>query len=178
MDKLLDKIQEVEYFYSRMIKEKENREDFRYNLSAFLSAGRSVLQYSREVARINPGGQKWYDDRIKKDKYFGYFRDKRNLNMHEKPPRVNRDYKINMLPEKIYIGEAATFTIKDKNGNTKISTSTKTQPINNAIGEGLIESSYSFDDWIGPEDIFQMCGDYLVSLRKFIIDGKEKGFLA
>ncbi len=48
-----DKIIEAEYFYSRMSQEQNDRDAFRHNLSAFLSAARSVLQYALKEAETN-----------------------------------------------------------------------------------------------------------------------------
>ena len=43
----LKKLAEAQYFYNRMLAEFDNRQDFTYNLSAFLAAARSC-----ESARI------------------------------------------------------------------------------------------------------------------------------
>ena len=61
----LDKIKEAKYFLSQILHEKENFENFKYNLSAFISSARSVLQYALEEAKIKNGGQLWYDGQIK-----------------------------------------------------------------------------------------------------------------
>ena len=39
------KFEEMKHFYYKMIDEQEHREIFEYNLSAFLSSARSILQY-------------------------------------------------------------------------------------------------------------------------------------
>ena len=57
----LEKIREAEYLLGRMTEEREIRDTFRFNLSAFLSASRSVLQYAVKAARQHPGGQAWFD---------------------------------------------------------------------------------------------------------------------
>ncbi len=59
-----DKIIEAEYFYTRMKQEQKDRDAFRYNLSAFLSAARSVLQYALKEAETRTGGQQWYDNQV------------------------------------------------------------------------------------------------------------------
>lgn len=50
-----EKLKEAKYFYSRMKEERgqEDRESFKYNLSAFLSVARSVLQYA--LKEVDPG---------------------------------------------------------------------------------------------------------------------------
>ena len=51
-------------------------ENFQYELSAFLSAARSILQYSLKEAQHKSGGQKWYDDYIAGSAILVFFKDK------------------------------------------------------------------------------------------------------
>jgi len=44
-------------FYSRMLAEIDNPDQFRFNLSALLTASRTVLQYALEEAKTKPKGQ-------------------------------------------------------------------------------------------------------------------------
>jgi hypothetical protein len=55
------KIQEALYFYAQMLSNYEDRQNLVFNLSAFLSASRSAMQYALEEAKTKRGGQKWYD---------------------------------------------------------------------------------------------------------------------
>ena len=57
------KIGEAKFFLTRMEESLHDREAFRYYMSAFLTAARSVIQYAREETRSN-GRQKWYDETI------------------------------------------------------------------------------------------------------------------
>ena len=108
----LDKIQEAKYFFSQMIKEKENRENFKFNLSAFLSSSRSVLQYALKEAKTKKCGQKWYSDQVSRNRVVGFLKDKRDINIHTKPPLLKRDIELKMS-ETIHISEFVTMTIKD-----------------------------------------------------------------
>ena len=49
------KLDEAKYFYQRMVAEQNNQTHFKYNLSALLSASRSVLQYILE--EVTPGNK-------------------------------------------------------------------------------------------------------------------------
>ena len=57
------KIGEAKFFLARMEESYQNREAFRYYLSAFLTAARSVLQYAREESS-SKGRQQWYKETI------------------------------------------------------------------------------------------------------------------
>jgi hypothetical protein len=57
------KIGEAKFFLARMEESFHDRETFRYYLSAFLTAARSVIQYAREESR-SKGRQQWYEETI------------------------------------------------------------------------------------------------------------------
>jgi len=57
------KIGEAKFFLARMKESVSDRVAFRYYLSAFLSAARSVTQYAREESR-SKGRQQWYEETV------------------------------------------------------------------------------------------------------------------
>jgi hypothetical protein len=54
------KLQEAKYFLQRMEEVQADRAAFKYNLSAFLSAGRSVSFYMQKEFKRTPGFEEWY----------------------------------------------------------------------------------------------------------------------
>ena len=85
----LQKTIEANYFLRRITEESHDYEGFRHNLSAFLTASRSALQYALEEARQKAGGQQWYDASMNSDPALPFLRDKRDINIHEAPIAVN-----------------------------------------------------------------------------------------
>ena len=57
------KIGEAKFFLAKMSESVHDREAFRYYLSAFLNAARSVTKYAREESKTK-GRQEWYDETI------------------------------------------------------------------------------------------------------------------
>jgi len=57
------KIGEAKFFLTRMEESVNDLEAFRYYMSAFLAAGRSVIQYALEESR-SKGRKQWYDETI------------------------------------------------------------------------------------------------------------------
>ena len=57
------KIGEAKFFLARMEESIGEREHFRYYVSAFRTAARSVTQYAREESR-SKGKQQWFDETI------------------------------------------------------------------------------------------------------------------
>ena len=79
------KLEEAKYFYSKMIEEQENRKNFEYNLSALLSSTRSILQYALCEAKEKPMGEHWYNTCISSIHILEFFKEKRDINIHEEP---------------------------------------------------------------------------------------------
>lgn len=65
------KIGEARFFLARMEESISDRVAFRYYLSAFLSAARSVTQYAREESR-SKGKPKWYEEAVAKSDVLSY----------------------------------------------------------------------------------------------------------
>lgn len=106
------KLAEAQYFYSHMLKEEENREHFIFNLSAFLSAARSVLQYALEEVKTKPGGQRWYDGHISNSAVLRFFKTTRDYNIHERPIKPRQHTTIN-LKDAIHITTSISIIHRD-----------------------------------------------------------------
>jgi hypothetical protein len=78
----LQKIQEAEYFLTQLAQGQDNLATFKFKLSAFLTAARTVLQYALAEARPKSGGQVWYARRFAKSTVCQFFNDKRDINIH------------------------------------------------------------------------------------------------
>ncbi|MBU1180527.1 hypothetical protein KJ885_06295 [Patescibacteria group bacterium] len=68
------KLGEAKYFFKLMSRNKKNKEKFLYNVSAFLTAARSILQYSLEEAKNKSNGQFWYDNYISRNIILQFFK--------------------------------------------------------------------------------------------------------
>ena len=80
------KLAEARHFLDRMHAEHGNPAAFTLELSAFMGAARSVLQYACREAQLKPGGQKWYDQTMA-NPLLCFFRDLRDNNIHEVPAK-------------------------------------------------------------------------------------------
>lgn len=172
----LNKIKEAEYFYSKMVEEKENNEGFKFNLSAFLSSSRSVLQYALEEASVKKGGQGWYENQVIGNTVVSFLKDKRDINIHETPISTKRDISLKLL-ETIHVSDSVSMVVRDKDGNIKSQSTSEFKPFKSAVEKGLVSIRYIFEDWSGGEDIFDICTEYLKELKKIVEDGRNKGFL-
>jgi hypothetical protein len=78
------KLKEASHFLERMHVEQGYPAGFTLELSAFMGAARSVLQYAGKEAKLKQGGQRWYDHAMV-NPLLCFFRDMRNNSIHETP---------------------------------------------------------------------------------------------
>jgi predicted lipid-binding transport protein (Tim44 family) len=110
------KLNDAEYFYGELVDKFNNEqfEKFNYNLSAFLTATRSILQYTYESSK-DKGKLNDYNKLISKNRIIGFFKEKRDINIHEVP--VNSVQQINMdICATITISTSSIITVLDSNG--------------------------------------------------------------
>lgn len=175
---IIKKLREAEYFYSKMVEEQEHRENFTYNLSAFLSSARSVLQYTLEEAKTKSGGQQWHDNLISTNSVLKFFRDKRDINIHAKPIQPLAHYKSEFTVN-MQLSASVSVTVTDKDGNIKQQYSSgepESIPKDSETTE-VMKIEYKFDDWDGSEDVLTLCKTYIQKLENVIKDGVNKGFI-
>ena len=171
------KLIECEYFLSRMQSETGNSNNFIFNLSAFLSSARSVLQYSRKEAITKSGGQNWYDNQVSSSDALLFFKDERDINVHIKPVQVNQHTSME-LREVVYVSESIHIQKFDQNGNLiGESMSESNPPEPHPEIPAKVSHKFTFPRWNGTEEVSQLCELYLKELQILIIDGQNKGFL-
>lgn len=178
-----EKIEEAKYFYSKMIKNYEHINYFRYNLSAFLSAARSPLQYAykevnpKDKSLAKPEAQNWYK-KVMEDPLLKFLRDERNDNIHDEPVSFRKDIEI-AIAEAVGVGESLSAKIKRTDGSVElrenlINTRPKTKNVKATVES---KSTYRFDKWTGDEDVLTLCEKYIQELEKVVRDGVSKGFI-
>ncbi|MBI4304072.1 MAG: hypothetical protein HY665_07035 [Chloroflexi bacterium] len=138
----IDKLHEAKYFLDRMKEHQTDGVVFRYNLSAFVSAARSITLLMKKEFQARAGFTQWYEPKcedMKADPMMKDLNNRRRTAIHIKTiafgPRVHLD--VRMVPV----------------GSTE-------------HGEALVK--YYFDNLPYPhEDVFSMCQyqiDYLERL--------------
>ena len=171
------KLKEACYFYSRMISETDKRDNFLFDLSALLSAARSVLLYALKEAQTKPGGQQWYDNHIKSDKILAFFKDKRDINVHIQPIQVNQHTSI-QLTEVVRVSESVHIRKFDQTGRLISEPSSEpSEPPPVLEIPPKVTHRFTFPDWSGTEDVLQLCQLYLNELQRIVEEGQNNGFL-
>lgn len=166
------KLDEARYFYTRMCQEAGNKLPFCYNLSAFLSAARSVLQYALEEAMCG-NKQCWYDQHMKKCKTLTFFKDRRDFNIHAAPvevlQRVCAEVQFSwsvLLSESVQVHGSTSPDSSEETEKQALPSRPTPQPV-----------QYSFQEWSGHEDVLTLCTTYLQELEEIVDEGIRLGIL-
>lgn len=161
----ISKIREASYFLRQMEACSEKPEEFRFNLSAFLTSSRSAVQYVLEEAKRQQK-QMWYDNYMNNTQFMKYFKDKRDFNIHEKnvPLTRNVDLSISIVGTKIIVDK------KEKKYFTPSKETKETKSKKKA-------SNFEFTDYPGQEDVLTLSAKYLKELKDFILDAQNNNVI-
>lgn len=173
-----EKLKEAQYFLSQLRLTLDNPEDFKYTLSAFLSAARCVLQYAHDEAKGNVAATQWYNSKVSCSQIIGFFRDKRDINIHVSPVTFNTGVHAKVY-DSIRIGDSLTISVVDKDGNIiqqQESEPEWTEPP--PLPENEIRYIHTFSDWGANDNIEALSVRYLQELIALVNDGISKGYIS
>lgn len=170
------KISEAKFFLGRMEESVEDREAFRFYLSAFLSAARSVLQYAMKESR-EKGSQRWYDEVVSRNDVLSYFKDKRDVNIHEEPVNPLRHITMVISSGVFVFSAASEVSFNDKPIEMKRSEEKPPPPKPPESGPKNTVR-YCFNDWTGPEDVIGLSHRYIEALESFVQRGLDERILS
>lgn len=175
-----EKLKEAEYFLGRMLELQGDHEALKYNLSAFLSASRSVFQYAHKETKLGrnpaakPEAQEWYERTVTSSEVLKFFTGIRNINIHDSPVEISFSVHIT-ITEVLRVTESVIVVL-----NGKKLPATSNEPLAEGKSKGsppVTSSKATFPDWPGAEDVNQLCKKYLDETKKFVEDGISKGYL-
>ena len=173
------KLAEARYFLSRLEPSSSDPQKFSFELSAFLSAARSVLQYALEEAKTKPGGQAWYDNHAQQFPSIRYFKCKRDISIHVEPVVPNTHINVTALTVSVSIHASLNLQLIDHDGNVIEERSVSSPaPVAATPSSSSASASYRFGDWAGPEDVETLCHQYFAAVEAVIKDGHAKTFLS
>ena len=175
-----EKLGEAEYFYQRMVAEQNNQTYFKYNLSAFISAARSVLEYAgEEINSIKNRAAReamkaWYRKKVTPDGILYFIGGERIRNFHHFPvnPRVN----ITLQPDDCI--SALTSVHIPLNGQIQAGTTLPLAAVREKLKPPPLLPKYKFTGWQGIEDVPTLCRKCLGELGLFIKEGMSLGYIS
>lgn len=173
------KLGEAEHFLALMAQDRNDPAPFKYWLSAFLSAARSVLQYAREEARSRARGQAWYDRAVSTRDLVVFMKDQRDANIHVEPVALNNDVTI-ALSGIVAMAAALTAVLHRADGAVTATQAAESAPAPLAMTQPPVSAKYTFrfPRWPYPHDVLTLCTDYLDQLCQVVDDGIGSGFIS
>ncbi len=172
------KLEEARHFLGRMRLAQAAHDEpvFRNELSAFLSAARTVLQYARDEAHFR-GQQQWYEMAVGSDVVVRFMRDERNNNIHERPVSPGRVTGVD-LTEQVGLRESITLILRDSEGRLITERHEDSPPpIPAAEVPTQVTTRFFFANWSGSEDVVGLAGRYLDVLDRLVAAGASHGIL-
>jgi hypothetical protein len=172
------KLSEARYFLDGMVAEQTDHNNFTFEMSAFLSAARSVLQYALEEAKSKPRGQQWYEGAVSASKVVKFFKDKRDINVHTEPVRPIAEHTLS-VPVVSLVSSSLAVTVTNKDGD--IIHQPHSEPPASAVSRPDSPAGdnmrYKIDGWLGSEDCLTLCRQYVSELATIVNDGIQKGYI-
>jgi hypothetical protein len=130
-----DKFLEAQYFFKRLVDNQNNREEFKFNLSAFLSAFRSVTLFmQKEFGKINEF-KKWYSDqqcKMKANSDFSLLNTKRVMTIHTSSVKPHARITIS-LSDSVTATDSCSAQIVHQGGSTENTDLAEPQPPKHTI---------------------------------------------
>ena len=173
------KIAEAEHFLHQMKEQESDYEAFVFNLSAFLSASRSVLQYVFEEAKNKPGGQSWYASRIASSAILRFFKEKRDFNIHVAP--ISLSQTILLTDQDTFSSSNLSRLIRaDQDGNIieEIPDQKDEHYSPPSASTISVKFLYTFPDWPGHENVWILANTYLNEVKSLVQFGIANGYLS
>ena len=174
------KIEEAQYFFARLANPELELREFSFELSAFLTAARSALQYALEEARPKSGGQAWYDGQVGASPAVRYFKDKRDVSVHVTPVIPTRTFHME-IEERVAFGDSVNVVVRRPDGtivpDPPQETFTEQAPREITRASSGFSITYHFSDWSGTEDVVTLCSSYLQQVRDIVLDGRSRGLI-
>lgn len=177
------KLGEARYFLRQMVENQADYDAVAYNLSAFLTASKSVLQYGLKEAETKLGGRKWYDAFISGSGVVKHLKDRRDFNIHEQPIKPAKSVRISF--EVVYAIESFTIEKYDEKGSLigisedATDEDRELDTTNPAEAEESVRHQYTIRDWGGAEiELYDLAKKLLGELEVFVADGRSQGFIS
>jgi len=163
------KIDEARYFLGQLRALVNERNAFNYNLSAFLAAARSALQYAHKEVQNDPNGRAWYDGQISGKPVVRFFRDKRDISIHANPIKPSAKISVSVT-DRLVLSDSFSATIHRKDGSTEtvVSQPPPPTPPTPDENESTAEYEYVFQDWSGNEDVVTLCEQYMIEVEALV----------
>jgi len=167
-----EKLLEAKYFLERMIETQSGRDPFKYNLSAFLAAARSVtLIMQKEFAKVS-GFKKWWAEqqvRLQSDDAMRLLNAKRVMTIHTQPVRPRAHINVG-ITEHIAFSGSLSITVTHADGTVEHGGSELTPPPSTPAKTEVTSEWLWYFDELPEKDVIAICEEHVTKLGKLVAE--------
>jgi len=181
-----DKCNEAGYFLAQMKTAINNKDAFRYNLSAFISALRSTTLFMKKEYAHTPKFSSWYPTKqaqMEADKILSFFNKQRVLTIHIKSIATHSQVQFHSPSIDLakFTGEPLSFTVTasvEESGKPTMQVFNIVDPAGALAGEASIETQWLFDDLPQEDnpdnkDVFVLCAEQLDKIAAIVSECEQ-----
>lgn len=173
-----DKLLESKYFLERMTETQSNRDTFKYNLSAFLAAARSVTAVMQKEFDKISGFKGWYKEiqaKLQCDDTTRLLKNKRDITIHRQPVRLHAHVNVS-ITERVALSDSMSIVITRTDGTVERRESEPTPPPMPTKTETKTESEWQwYFDELPEKDAVTICKEHIAKLD-IIVEECESRF--
>ena len=128
-----NKLEEAKYFFNQIKNSLNNPQILGFNLSAFITAARTVTWFMQKEYSANPKFKTWYEAKqkeMKEDSVCKFFHNLRTANIHTKSPETNREVSVS-IAESVPVSDSISVKVI-RAGKVIQESSSKETEINNS----------------------------------------------
>ena len=170
-----EKLLEAKYFLERMKEKQSDQDAFKYNLSAFLAAARSVtLIMQKEFDKVS-GFKDWYAEKkakMQSDEAMRFLNHKRVMTIHKKPVQPHAHVNVG-ISEHIVLSDSVSVVITHADGTIERSESEPPAPSVPTETEGTMEWRWYFDE-LPEKDIVSVCEEHIAKLETLVTECESR----
>lgn len=169
------KLLEAKYFLERMIESQSERDAFKYNLSAFLTAFRSVTLLMQKEFKNHLGFADWYEiqqGRLKADDKMKLLNTKRTMTIHQQPVQPHARVSVS-ITEHISLSESVSVVLTHKDGTVeRYDTPPPEPPPAPAEGKTTIQWRWYFEE-VPDIDVVTVCEECMAKLETVVSECEQ-----
>jgi len=166
-----EKLLEAKHFLEQMMENQSDQSAFKYSLSAFLAAARSVTFIMQKEFDKVSDFKKWYAKKqgeMKSDEAMRLLKDKRTMTIHRQPVRPHAHVNVS-ISESVAVSESISIVITRADGTVERRESEPTPPPVPAKGEDTTEWRWYFDE-LPEKDVITVCKEHIVKLETLVAE--------
>ena len=175
MSNTRQKLDEAKYFLSQMEANVINISNFKFNLSAFVSASRSVTLFMQKEYATEKKFSGWYKNwqlKMAINPIYQLINRKRAMTIHTQPIETRKDTKIT-LTETLSLRDRVVLATIHQDGSVELQDSGFEKDKPPSYKKPKVEHLWFFNDYL-DKDILSVATDYTSSLETLVKECESK----